>query len=271
VLNFLDLFRKQLAFSDELSAADLEEALLERGTTPPLLHELHLTLLQGMHPRSVFRSWRVTLADKLSHSWPELADGDCPFSAPAAEAEERYDGLSAVDRVRALRALCELRLDSASGDLRDFIDGDEEPAGDAPDFHGSQCLIGQDNRGARFYYQGLESGPRLYREKSRVGAAVKRQLVRFRRHGDGPATRSEEAFTEPGPVLLEGWELVASTGCALPLLLRMPPADLCACCQGGSSGAVRGAEERHVSGHAKRKAVRTARRSDGGGVQQAEA
>ena len=220
VLNFLHVFRAQLAFADELRADELEDALLERGSTPPLLHELHLQLLQGMHPRSTFRSWRVTLADKLSNAWPDLAEGDCPFAAPAAEAEGVYDRLSAVDRVRVLRALCELRLDTP-GDLRDFVD-DDEP-GDAVDFHGAQCLVGQDNRGARFYYQGLESGPRLYRERSRVGALTKRRLVRYRRDGDGSVTRSEEGFTEPGPVLLEGWELVASTGCVLTALRGSRP------------------------------------------------
>ena len=210
VLNFLDVFRTQLAFTDELRAEALEDALLTAGCTPPLLHEVHLTLLQGMHPRSTFKSWRVTLADKLNNAWPDLAEGECPLRPNAVcDAEEAYNGLSALDRVRALRALCELRLDTP-GDLRDAIDDDDTPA----DFHG-ECCLGQDNRGARYFYQGLESGPRLYRERSRAGAAVKRQLVRYCRGADGKVTRTEEGFTEPGPTLLEGWELVATTGCAL--------------------------------------------------------
>ena len=210
VLNFLDVFRTQLAFTDELRAEALEDALLTSGSTPPLLHEVHLTLLQGMHPRSTFKSWRVTLADKLNNAWPDLADGECPLPPNSrCDAEEEYNGLSALKRVRALRVLCELRLDTP-GDLRDAVDDDEASC----DYHG-ECLVGQDNRGARYFYQGLESGPRLYRERSRVGAVVKRQLVRYRRGGDGTVTRTEEAFTEPGPTLLEGWEVVATTGCAL--------------------------------------------------------
>ena len=212
VLNFLDVFRTQLAFTDELRAEALEDALLTTGCTPPLLHEVHLTLLQGMHPRSTFKSWRVTLADKLNNAWPDLAEGECPLRPTSLfDAEAVYDGLSALDRVRALRALCELRLDTP-GDLRDAVDDDDASG----DFHG-ECLVGQDNRGARYFYQGLDSGPRLYRERSRVGAAVRRHLVRLRRGGDGTVTRTEEGFTEPGPTLLEGWELVATTGCALRL------------------------------------------------------
>jgi hypothetical protein len=210
VLNFLEVFRSQLAFADDLRAEALEDALLTAGCTPPLLHEVHLTLLQGMHPRSTFKSWRVTLADKLNNAWPDLAEGECPLRPNSVcDAEEAYNGLSALDRVRALRVLCELRLDTP-GDLREAIDDDETPG----DFRGD-CLIGQDNRGARYFYQGLESGPRLYRERSRAGAAVKRQLVRYRRDADGKVTRTEEGFTEPGPTLLEGWELVATTGCVL--------------------------------------------------------
>ena len=210
VLHFVDVFRTQLAFADELRAEALEDALLTAGSTPPLLHEVHLTLLQGMHPRSTFKSWRVTLADKLNSAWPDLADGECPLQPNSlCDAEEAYNGLSALNRVRVLRALCELRLDTP-GDLRDAVDNDEA----ADDFHG-ECLVGQDNRGARYFYQGLESGPRLYRERSRVGAVVKRQLVRYRRGGDGTVTRTEEGFTEPGLPLLDSWEVVATTGCAL--------------------------------------------------------
>jgi len=222
VLNFFQVFAAQLEFADELRAEELEDALLQRGCPHPLLHELHRNLLQGMHPRSTFRSWRVTLADKLRHEWPELADGECPLaSASAADAEEVYDSMTALNRVRALRALCELRLDTP-GDLRDFMEDDEVE--DPPDFHGSQCFVGQDNRGARYFYQGLDSGPRLYRERSRVGAALKRRLEHDGREGDGPVTRAEEHYLiEPGPMLLEGWEVVACTGCVFWALSHLGP------------------------------------------------
>ena len=38
VLHFVDVFRTQLAFADELRAEALEDALLTAGSTPPLLH-----------------------------------------------------------------------------------------------------------------------------------------------------------------------------------------------------------------------------------------
>ena len=196
VLNFFHVFRAQLGLSSDCDfrAEALEDALLEQGCTPPLLLDLHLALLQAMHPRSTIRSWRSLLADSLRNAWAEVGEGPCPFDALPAEAERAYDGLSAVARVRALRALCELRLE-AGDDLRESVDA-------APDeFHGEPAL-GQDNRGLRLYYQDLATSQRVYRERSRVGTAVKRTLV-----------RSDEQYTQPGPLLLDSWELVACTGC----------------------------------------------------------
>ena len=223
VLNFFDTFGPILALEEEPTAEALEDALLEVGSTQPLLHALHRSLLQGMHPRTVIRSWRVTLAEKLHHAWPDLGEGPNPFATPAAEAEEAYDRLPAVQRVRALRALCELRLD-ARGDLRGCVDGEQEGARDAANFHGPPAL-GQDNRGQRYYYQDLESGPRLYRERSRVGAPVPRTLVYLRRRHDGTTARKEMQYVQPGPMLLEAWELVATTGEAVTALAEQLAAD----------------------------------------------
>jgi hypothetical protein len=216
VLNFLHVFRPQLTLGEEAVRAEaLEDALLTAGCTPPLLHELHKALLQEMYPRTSISSWRVLLADKVARAWHELGEGPCPFEAHPTEAEEAYDRLSPVARVRVLRALCELRLDARSGDLRACIDDAQEaPRGEGADYHGGGAALGQDVRARRYFYQGLDSGPRLYRERSRVGAAVPRTLVRWRRaRGREGAQRCEEAYTQPGPVLLEAWDLVATTGC----------------------------------------------------------
>jgi hypothetical protein len=277
VLHFLDAFRPQLALGEEVRAEALEDALLETGCTQPLLHDVHLALLQGMHPRSSIRCWRALLAEKLAHSWRDLGDGACPFAAPAAEAVHAYDHLPAVARVRALRALCELRLDVR--DLRECVD---EAAGaqEAPraDFHGGHAL-GQDNRGSRYFYAGLDSGPRLYRERSRVGAPVKRTLVYWRRRrGREHAQRCELEYTQPGPVLLEVWELVASSGCVGGRLgcvlrsaraLRCPPSPppphthpMFPCdtnTQRGRGGARGGATQRQVPRHAQPAARRATR------------
>ena len=115
--------------------------------------------------------------------------------------------------MRALRALCELRLD-ARGDLRECLEGEAEGAASAREganFHGAP-MVGQDNRGQRFFYEACDSGPRLYRERSRVGASAHKTFAYYKRTRGG-ATRCEQPYTQPGPVLLEGWEIVATTGC----------------------------------------------------------
>jgi hypothetical protein len=219
VLNFLQTFGPQLGLPDEVRAEALEEALLDTGCTQPLLHEVHSALIQALFPRTALQkiSWRATLADQLARSWHELGEGPCPFVALPADAERAYDALSAVARVRALRVLCELRLDARGGDLRERIDGAAEaPAGSGVDYHGGQAL-GQDNRGARYFVQGLDSEPRLYRERSRTGAAVKRTLVHWKRR-HGRAERCEMEYTQPGPLVLDCWELVATTGDAVASL-----------------------------------------------------
>ncbi len=213
VLSFLDVFSAELGLGEldvELDAQALEDALL----SPPgaLLRELHEALLRGIHPRTTLRPWKLMLAEKLAFWWPECGEGAPPFiAAKPAEAEAVYDSLSGLARARALRALCELRLE-ARGDLRDAIDEPDTSGAStrSRDWRGNSAALGQDNRGARYFVCGV----RVYKERSRVGASELRTVSTWERVStDGPPCRIKTDIRLPGPLLLEGFEVVATSGC----------------------------------------------------------
>jgi len=219
VRSFLDTFSEQLELSDDLLADmsqpdALEQALCEQT---PLLRDVHEALLQAMHPRTVVRSWKAMLAAKLAESWEDLGAGDNPFEVTPAEAEASYDSLRPLARVRALRALCELHMDRVDlwGPIDDEVEGrtgrqteaviEARPA----DYQGVRCLLGADNRGARYFV----SAGHVYRERSRTGPPRTSTLVSWDRSGRAPL-REETEVRVPGLLLLEGFEVVATDGCA---------------------------------------------------------
>eukprot|EP00218_Dolichomastix_sp_CCMP3274_P015697 CAMPEP_0170141250 /NCGR_PEP_ID=MMETSP0033_2-20121228/6881_1 /TAXON_ID=195969 /ORGANISM="Dolichomastix tenuilepis, Strain CCMP3274" /LENGTH=377 /DNA_ID=CAMNT_0010377507 /DNA_START=476 /DNA_END=1606 /DNA_ORIENTATION=+ len=144
VMDFLATFREQLNMPERLTDAALEEALLARAPDE-LLGETHIALLRGMHPRTSFthQSWPDAVARKLAVHWRWVADGPNPYTPGKGAEMRQYIALAPVDRIRVLRALCEIRLE-LPGDLRAFIDDEDG------DFRGKTRTLGTDARGASF-------------------------------------------------------------------------------------------------------------------------
>ncbi|KAL4195464.1 hypothetical protein AMTRI_Chr05g73480 [Amborella trichopoda] len=166
VLNFLHVFQPIIHCDLEVSAEEIETALISPNNT---LAKLHIALLKGIPPvsKSLGESnfWLTALCKKLVEWWPWVAEGDVPLVAYHGEEILRYNELDATTRLLMLKALCEIRLEQ--DDTWRFIEDALKQGNDLSTFR--MDSLGRDNDGTTYWYDGdSKIGHRLYKEVSNV-------------------------------------------------------------------------------------------------------
>lgn len=114
ILDFFNLFRKQLNLTRSFAASELEHVLSYSDGKDGLLADLHIDIMRGISPKQdVPRdAWQVHLANKIKYHWRPLLSGiHCPFKPDKYFEAYTYARLPAEDRVRALHFLCTIRCD----------------------------------------------------------------------------------------------------------------------------------------------------------------
>ncbi|GAQ85252.1 hypothetical protein KFL_002260080 [Klebsormidium nitens] len=165
ILNFLNVYKDILNIPIAFDATELESALLE-PLAPSLLKDLHIALLKGVPPvpKNLDRStWAYDLFRKLKDKWWQFAGGGSPITPaiPKGEEDAAYDQLSPRDRVRILKALCEMRNDQ--DDCRDAMEQSIK-IGVMPESVQLQAT-GWDSKNRTYWYEdNYYAGTRLYRE-----------------------------------------------------------------------------------------------------------
>ncbi|KAL6757483.1 hypothetical protein V8C86DRAFT_1671170 [Haematococcus lacustris] len=114
IMEFLWVFRRLLGVELGFSLHSLVDALV-RSPGPGLLARLHTQLLQGLVSSKALsqESWPhyLALRCKLWARTLSKPQGQQPFQAAKGQEAAAYAALPASDRVRALKLLCDLRLE----------------------------------------------------------------------------------------------------------------------------------------------------------------
>ncbi|CAN6440582.1 unnamed protein product [Victoria cruziana] len=166
ILNFLHLFRPLLNINTELSAEELETALITPNNT---LDDIHMPLLKAIPPitRMAFgrATWVTVLCRKLRDWWHWVAEGDIPIVACHGAEVELYKSLEPAARVLILKALCDIRVEQE--DIRSYIDDSLKHGVPLSTFRRER--IGGDAYGTNYWFEDDEiSGHRLYREIRKI-------------------------------------------------------------------------------------------------------
>ncbi|KAH7675454.1 hypothetical protein IHE45_08G135200 [Dioscorea alata] len=166
ILNFLHVFRSLLHIELEISAEELETALITPNST---LEYIHIPLLKAIPP--VIRmalghaTWITVLSKKLKAWWHWVAEGDIPIVASHGEEVEAYKALDPKTRVRILKALCDIRVEQ--DDIRSYMEDSLKQGIQISLFRRER--IGGDSHGISFWYEDDPIlGHRLYREIRQV-------------------------------------------------------------------------------------------------------
>ncbi|GBG64969.1 hypothetical protein CBR_g48718 [Chara braunii] len=162
VINFLNVFRSVVKIRTGFRADELETSLMNPNG---LIKDLHIDLLKGIPPLPRVpidkNNWAAVLCAKLRDRWSQVSDGVCPLMAAKGEEEAAYNALNAAARLRILRAVCEMRLDT--DDVRGAMD-ETIKQGEPPSSFQLQP-VAVDNSGCTYWYEDDETvGSRLYRE-----------------------------------------------------------------------------------------------------------
>ncbi|GAB2269913.1 hypothetical protein Dimus_004831 [Dionaea muscipula] len=162
ILNFLNIFRPLLNISIELSAEELETALITPNNT---LGDIHIPLLKAIPPVTRMAcghdTWVTVLCRKLRDWWHWVADGELPIVASHGGEIEVYKALDPEIRVMILKALCEIRVEQE--DVRNYIDDSIKHGAHLSAFRKER--IGGDSHGISYWYEDDPViGHRLYRE-----------------------------------------------------------------------------------------------------------
>ncbi|XP_077212400.1 DDT domain-containing protein DDR4 isoform X2 [Tasmannia lanceolata] len=166
VLNFLHVFQPVIQTRLEISAEEIETALILPNTT---LAQLHIALLKGIPPvsKSLTDSdvWVTVLCKKLSEWWSWVAEGEFPLIVAHGEEVSRYKELDPAIRLLILKALCEIRADQ--DDTLRYIDDALKNKIQISTFRKDR--IAGDEHGTSYWYDGDSIlGHRLYVETKKV-------------------------------------------------------------------------------------------------------
>ncbi|KAJ9183452.1 hypothetical protein P3X46_007303 [Hevea brasiliensis] len=112
VFNFLSVFEPLIGSDLKLTAEEIETGLV---TPNGSLAQLHIKLLKGIPPVSKTLNgsdaWVTVLCKKIALWWPWVAEGEMPLTVANGKEISRYKELDPTDRLRILKALCEIRAD----------------------------------------------------------------------------------------------------------------------------------------------------------------
>ncbi|KAI5013744.1 hypothetical protein ZWY2020_040630 [Hordeum vulgare] len=197
VLNFLHVFRALLNITVELTAEDIEAALITPNGT---LYDLHMPLLKSIPPITRMAmgrgTWVTVLCRKLRDWWHWVAEGDLPIVASHGAEIEMYKELEPSTRLLILKAICDIRVEQ--DDIRNYIDTSVKRGYDLSTFRKER--IGGDSLGISYWYEDDSIlGHRLYREIRRVEQMKE------------PGKRSKGKRISTPPSVSYHWETVAST------------------------------------------------------------
>lgn len=166
VLNFLRVFKPIIKSKLEISANEIETALINPNQD---LSELHISLLKGIPPVSKNLvgpdAWVTVLNKKLAPWWPWVAEGEIPLKASHGEEIPIYKKLDPVNRLVILKSLCEVR--ALQDDFVSYISDALKQGTDIRTFR-KERICG-DSAGIAYWNDGDEVlGYRLYREVTKV-------------------------------------------------------------------------------------------------------
>eukprot|EP00884_Botryococcus_braunii_P023667 jgi/Botrbrau1/9985/Bobra.0012s0075.2 len=216
VLDFLRVFSRDIPSiaNMEWTANGLESALITSTGGPGLLASIHMELLRPMLPRGAtmtVENWTVYFANLLRrHARDHYIPGDPAFAPPRGDEAITYANLPTEDRVLALKALCEARIDRGLHQVVDDAIKPPRPPKGAKEHGGRGSRappprtledfrlkpLGRDSSGFLFYWLDLgPAGSRLYKETPHrlISKTVKAAQVKKGRVGE------------------TAWELQAST------------------------------------------------------------
>ncbi|KAK9834896.1 hypothetical protein WJX81_007008 [Elliptochloris bilobata] len=214
VLEFLEVFHAQLGMPRRCSAAELEAALVLNPGGPGVLADVHLGLLRGISTRSELteHNWATRLGDRLRVFWQANGvPGRPPFAPARGQEALEYARLPTLQRLQALKALCEARLDRE--DVLAHIESALQPArvtaraikrGEPPPPALSEFRktpFGVDSGGLVYWYLDLGHATgdvRLYRETPAAATA------KGRGGGKGRGAKAK-------PPAAGAWELLADS------------------------------------------------------------
>ncbi|XP_010421419.1 PREDICTED: DDT domain-containing protein DDR4-like [Camelina sativa] len=166
VLNFLNVFEPLVSEKLKLTAEEIEMGLIESNNTNA---QLHIALLKGIPPVNKNiddeNAWITVLCKKLSPWWPWIATGEIPLTANKGKEISEYQGLNPINRLKFLKALCELRVQQ--DDVRSYIQ--ENTKEEDLDSHFRKRKLGGDGKKTSYWFDGNDmQGYRLYREVNEI-------------------------------------------------------------------------------------------------------
>ncbi|GJN32219.1 hypothetical protein PR202_gb20708 [Eleusine coracana subsp. coracana] len=188
VLHFLRVFEPVIKGDLELSAEDIETALVSNNGN---LARLHIALL-----KSVYREFGIHPCDAVAHGFILLgfhvAEGKNPLTADPGNEVEMYKKQDPIQRLLILKALCEVR--SEQDDAVRYVNDEMKKGTDISNFRKGK--LGSGGSGTIYWYDGDSTiGHRLYTEDVTVG---------FKKNWKGKDGRLTK------PVINIHWETVAT-------------------------------------------------------------
>ncbi|TVU21504.1 hypothetical protein EJB05_31143, partial [Eragrostis curvula] len=194
VLHFLRVFEPVIKGDLELSAEDIEMALVSNNHN---LARLHIALLKvGIPPANknlkIEDGWMIVTAKKLSDWWSWVAEGTNPLTTDPGKEVETYKKQDPVQRLLILKALCEVR--SEQSDAVWYVNDEMKKGTDISNFRKGK--LGSGSNGTIYWYDGDSTiGHRLYTEDVTVD---------YKRNWKGRSGRLTK------PVINIHWETVAT-------------------------------------------------------------
>lgn len=162
VLNFFNVFGPLVSEKLKFTAEEIEMGLIESNTTNA---QLHIALLKGIPPVNKTlddaNAWITVLCKKLAPWWPWIAKGEIHITVNKGEEISEYQGLDSINRLKILKALCELRVQQ--DDARSYIQENTKEG----DWDSSlrKRKLGGDGKKTSYWFDGNDiQGYRLYRE-----------------------------------------------------------------------------------------------------------
>ncbi|KAG6531572.1 DDT domain-containing protein DDR4-like [Zingiber officinale] len=162
VLNFLHVFEPVIQSDLNISAEEIETALISANTD---LGRIHVSLLKGIPPVSKNLkdndAWITIVCKKLDPWWPWVSEGENPLKHNHGEEIKKYKELDPSTRLVILRALCEVRAeqDDVIRHITDALKAGEQ----LTTFRKEK--ISSDENGITYWYDGdPKIGHRLYKE-----------------------------------------------------------------------------------------------------------
>ncbi|KAL1346791.1 hypothetical protein HN51_020337 [Arachis hypogaea] len=163
VLNFFDVFSSILGKEFKLSAEELEIGIVKPDSA---LAQLHIQLLKGIPPvnKNMVNSdkWVTALCKKLAMWWSWVAEGKIPLVPSNGEEISKYKELTPLDRLRLLKALCEVRAEQ--NDAVSYINDSLKEGTELTSFR--KVALGRAGTDTFFWYDANAKckSHRLYRE-----------------------------------------------------------------------------------------------------------